>query len=68
MTIIAIGPHPDDPEEGAGGTLARLMAMHEKLIIIYMNNLTLEEKIEAYPAYSMTRVTGWYVPKHAMNP
>lgn len=36
MTIIAIGPHPDDPEEGAGGTLARLMAMHEKLIIIYM--------------------------------
>lgn len=30
--------------------------------------MTLEEKIKAYPAYSMTRVTGWYVNKSAMNP
>jgi len=30
--------------------------------------MTLEEKIKAYPAYSMTRVTGWYVPKNSMNP
>lgn len=36
MTIIAIGPHPDDPEEGAGGTLVRLTKMQERLIIIYV--------------------------------
>jgi len=33
-----------------------------------MSNLSLEEKIKRFPAYSMTRVTGWLVPKHAMNP
>lgn len=33
-----------------------------------MSNLTLEEKIKMFPAYSMTRVTGWYVPKDSMNP
>jgi LmbE family N-acetylglucosaminyl deacetylase len=44
MTIIAIGPHPDDPEEGAGGTLARLAYLNqptkkkEKIIIIYMTS------------------------------
>lgn len=31
------------------------------------NNLTLEEKIKRFPAYSMTRVTGWYVNKSVMN-
>jgi len=33
-----------------------------------MSSLTLEEKIKIFPAYSMTRVTGWYVNKSAMNP
>ncbi|MEX2682028.1 MAG: PIG-L deacetylase family protein [Candidatus Sigynarchaeota archaeon] len=36
MTVIAIGPHPDDPEEGAGGTLARLALASEKLVIVYI--------------------------------
>ncbi len=30
--------------------------------------MSIEEKIAKYPAYSMTRVTGWYVNKSAMNP
>lgn len=43
MTIIAIGPHPDDPEEGMGGTLARIKIIdqapsEEKLIIVYMTS------------------------------
>ncbi len=36
MTVIAIGPHPDDPEEGAGGTLARIAGTGEKLTIVYL--------------------------------
>ena len=29
MTVIAIGPHPDDPEEGMGGTFSnKLMTSH----------------------------------------
>jgi LmbE family N-acetylglucosaminyl deacetylase len=43
MTIIAIGAHPDDPEEGMGGTLARIKKLDheisdEKLIIVYMTS------------------------------
>lgn len=38
MTVIAIGPHPDDPEEGAGGTLLRIAAAGERLIVVYMTS------------------------------
>lgn len=38
MTIIAIGSHPDDPEEGAGGTLARIALTGERIIIVYMTS------------------------------
>ncbi len=44
MTIVAIGAHPDDPEEGAGGTLARFTAVQgnpavrERLVIVYMTS------------------------------
>ena len=44
MTIILIGPHPDDPEEGAGGTIARLAHLDnpienaEKIIFVYMTS------------------------------
>lgn len=38
MSIIAIGPHPDDPEEGAGGTLARIAQAGERIIIVYMTS------------------------------
>jgi LmbE family N-acetylglucosaminyl deacetylase len=38
MTVIAIGPHPDDPEEGAGGTLARIAGTGERLIIVYLTS------------------------------
>lgn len=30
--------------------------------------MTLVEKIKAFPVDCYTRVTGWYVPKSAMNP
>lgn len=42
MTIFAIGAHPDDPEEGAGGTLARLAGLdpntplQENIKIVYV--------------------------------
>jgi LmbE family N-acetylglucosaminyl deacetylase len=38
MTVIAIGPHPDDPEEGAGGTLARIANTGEKIIVVYLTS------------------------------
>ncbi len=44
MTIVAIGAHPDDPEEGAGGTLARFTALRgnpptrERLVIVYVTS------------------------------
>ena len=38
MVVIAIGPHPDDPEEGAGGTLARIARSGERIIIVYMTS------------------------------
>jgi LmbE family N-acetylglucosaminyl deacetylase len=43
MVIIAIGPHPDDPEEGMGGTIARIKGLNgkitdEKIIIVYMTS------------------------------
>ncbi len=44
MTIVAIGAHPDDPEEGAGGTLARFTSLRDKsstrerLVIVYMTS------------------------------
>ncbi len=44
MTIVAIGAHPDDPEEGAGGTLARFNAprgnpsTRERLIVVYVTS------------------------------
>ena len=38
MTVIAIGPHPDDPEEGAGGTLARIARSGERIIVVYMTS------------------------------
>lgn len=43
MTCIAIGPHPDDPEEGMGGTLARIKGLDgklndERVIIVYMTS------------------------------
>src|SRR5271157_17524 len=38
MTIIAIGSHHDDPEEGAGGTLARIARAGERIIIAYMTS------------------------------
>ncbi len=44
MTIVAIGAHPDDPEEGAGGTLARFTALQtksakrERLVIVYVTS------------------------------
>ena len=38
MTVIAVGPHPDDPEEGAGGTLARIASSGERLLIVYVTS------------------------------
>ncbi len=34
-TIIISGAHPDDPESGCGGTIARLVAEGHKVIILY---------------------------------
>jgi LmbE family N-acetylglucosaminyl deacetylase len=36
MTVICIGAHPDDPETGAGGTIARITSTGERAILIYI--------------------------------
>ncbi len=37
MTVLAVGPHPDDVEIGCFGTLARL-ASHEPVVIVVMTS------------------------------
>jgi LmbE family N-acetylglucosaminyl deacetylase len=34
--IVCVGGHPDDPESGCGGTLARLAALGHEVVIIYL--------------------------------
>jgi hypothetical protein len=34
--IVCVGGHPDDPESGCGGTLAKLAAMGHEVTIIYL--------------------------------
>src|SRR3569833_1698487 len=34
--VVCLGGHPDDPESGCGGTLAKLAAMGHEVTIIYL--------------------------------
>jgi LmbE family N-acetylglucosaminyl deacetylase len=36
LNVICIGAHPDDPETGCGGTLARLAAAGHRVTIVYL--------------------------------
>src|SRR5438128_8256986 len=36
LNIVCIGGHPDDPESGCGGTLARYAALGHAVTIIYL--------------------------------
>ncbi|HEY2722301.1 MAG TPA: PIG-L deacetylase family protein [Chitinophagaceae bacterium] len=36
MKIVCVGGHPDDPESGCGGTLARFAALGHDVVIIYL--------------------------------
>src|SRR4051812_34406412 len=36
LSIVCIGGHPDDPESGCGGTLARYAAAGHAVTIIYL--------------------------------
>lgn len=36
MKIVCVGGHPDDPESGCGGTLARLSALDHDVTVIYL--------------------------------
>jgi len=36
MKIVCVGGHPDDPESGCGGTLAKLSALNNDVTIIYL--------------------------------
>ena len=36
MKIVCIGGHPDDPESGCGGTLAKLSGLNNDVTIIYL--------------------------------
>lgn len=38
MKIVCVGGHPDDPETGCGGTLARLTQAGNEVTIIYLTN------------------------------
>src|SRR5947209_17237103 len=36
LNIVCIGGHPDDPESGCGGTLARYAALGHAVTIVYL--------------------------------
>ncbi len=36
MKVVCVGGHPDDPESGCGGTLARYAALGAGVTIIYL--------------------------------
>jgi len=36
LSVICVGGHPDDPESGCGGTLARYTAAGHRVTIIYL--------------------------------
>jgi LmbE family N-acetylglucosaminyl deacetylase len=36
MTIVCVGAHPDDPESGCGGTLARYSSLGHAVTIVYL--------------------------------
>jgi len=36
MTVVCVGGHPDDPESGCGGTLARYAALGHIVTIVYL--------------------------------
>ena len=36
LRIVCVGAHPDDPESGCGGTLARYAAAGHRVTVIYL--------------------------------
>src|SRR5213596_3003549 len=36
MKVVCVGGHPDDPESGCGGTLARYVALGHEVTIVYL--------------------------------
>jgi LmbE family N-acetylglucosaminyl deacetylase len=36
MTVVCVGAHPDDPESGCGGTLARYAALGHTVKVVYL--------------------------------
>jgi len=36
MTVVCVGAHPDDPESGCGGTLARYASLGHAVTIVYL--------------------------------
>ncbi len=36
LTVVCVGAHPDDPESGCGGTLARYVALGHAVTVVYL--------------------------------
>src|ERR671939_820647 len=36
LTVVCVGAHPDDPESGMGGTLARYAALGHAVKVVYL--------------------------------
>ena len=36
LTVVSVGAHPDDPESGCGGTLARYAALGHTVTVVYL--------------------------------
>ena len=36
LTVVCVGAHPDDPESGCGGTLARYAALGHAVTVVYL--------------------------------
>src|SRR5207253_6739399 len=36
LNVVVVGAHPDDPESGAGGTMARMADLGHEVVAIYL--------------------------------
>ena len=63
LNIVCVGAHPDDPESGCGGTLAKFVAAGHAVTIIYLTRgeagITGKSNDEAAAIRSIAATPSW---------